>query len=152
MAELQAKLGELEDLNTELADRLEEHMSIQQNEKTEREAELLANNEEIQAVSGERQACLVVRRTENWRPRSWTVSSTQLAARVQELEDELEGRVAKERDLERELDAQDAQIEDTHSLHDQVIAALKEVRQPVKWLRESRRRRDWPLHRPICRP
>jgi hypothetical protein len=65
MAELQAKLGELEDLNTELADRLEEHMSIQQNEKTEREAELLANNEEIQAVSGERQACLVVRRTEN---------------------------------------------------------------------------------------
>lgn len=51
MAELQAKLAELEDLNTELADRLEEHMSIQQNEKTEREAELLANNEEIQVVS-----------------------------------------------------------------------------------------------------
>lgn len=52
----------------------------------------------------------------------------QLAARVQELEDELQGHLAKEVELERELDAQDAQIEDTHSLHDQVVITLKEVR------------------------
>lgn len=38
--------------------------------------------------------------------------------------------MAKERELEHELDAQDSQIEETHALHDQVIGALKDVRFP----------------------
>lgn len=51
VAELQEKLAEVEGLNTEITDKLEEHFATYEAEKTEREAELLANNEEIRAVS-----------------------------------------------------------------------------------------------------
>lgn len=56
-----------------------------------------------------------------------TVAFSQLGDRIQELEEEIEAREARERELEAELNTLDAGIEESEAMHEQVVATLKEV-------------------------
>ncbi|CED84430.1 Extracellular matrix glycoprotein Laminin subunits alpha and gamma [Phaffia rhodozyma] len=98
LSELQERLTELENLNEEIGEKLEEQLRRVELEKVEREAESVANNEEIQA----------------------------LGERIHELEDELEAKAAKEAELEAELNALDAALEEAQVVKDEVVGTLKE--------------------------
>lgn len=51
VTELQDKLAEVEGICVEIGDKYEEHMAGCEPERAEKDADLLANNEEIQSVS-----------------------------------------------------------------------------------------------------
>lgn len=51
MTELQNELDEVKDLNSQITEKLEEHLNAYEQERAEKDADITANNEEIQAVS-----------------------------------------------------------------------------------------------------